>query len=318
MVPSALDPDGIADGQSSAVVQVPLSGALTAGFVVDGIADGNSSAGSTVALDGVLAGGGFYSDSTGIPRHISILDVGGDVQTTATYTVTGTDSNGSPLTESIAGPGSFGFVATTSRFSTISSIAIASPVAGSTVDIGVNGVFIASDSLAHQIDIIDTGADIQTGATYTIVGTDIDGLALSEDIAGPGSGATIETTGYFKTITCIAIASPVAGSTIDVGIVDEVSAQSVPLNLLSQSGATVHVDVTGTIDFTVRERFDDIQLSSTAVQTNRWIAVTALATKTADTTGVLTAGASACQIIVNSYTAGAELQVYITQPPMGS
>lgn len=313
--PVDVDPNGLADGVSSAVVQILLTGALTSGADLDGLADGNSSAGASVTLDGVLTGGGAYVDATGIARHIHILDLGGDVQTGATYTITGTDSGGNVLTEAIAGPAASGFVITNGRFSRVLTIAIASPAAGSTVDIGVNGVFTSADGLAHQLDIIDTGADIQTGATYTITGTDEDNLAQTEDIAGPGSGATIETVNHFKIVTSITIASPVATSTIDVGTVDEVSSQAVPLRSISASGATINVNVTGTIDFSVQQRFDNIQLTNLAVQVDNWQDISALNAKTVDTTAIISPGAAATRIIVNSYSSGAELQMFIAQPP---
>jgi hypothetical protein len=310
--PAAVDPDGLADGVSSAVVQILLTGALTAGSDLDGLADGNTSAGASITLDGALTSGGVYHDITGVARHIHIADLGGDAQTGATYTITGLGSDGLSLVESIAGPAASGFVITSGRFGRVSSIAIASPAAGSTVDIGVNGVFTSSDGLAHRLDIIDTGADVQTTATYTITGTSESGITQTEDIAGPGSSATIETTKYFSTVTSITIASPVATSTIDVGTVDEVQIDVYPLNHYNQVGATIFSDVTGTIDFTVQETFNSLSVPD-PTSTATFINITALAAKTADTVGSATVGASASRVTVNSYSTGAELQVRISQ-----
>ena len=135
------DADGLSNGVLIAVVQILLTSVLTAGESSDGIANGNTSAGTSVDLDGTLTNGGSYTDATGIARHIRILAAGGHTQTGSTYTLTGTGSNGRALIESIAGPASSAFVITTGRFATITSVAIASPVSSSTVDIGVNGVF---------------------------------------------------------------------------------------------------------------------------------------------------------------------------------
>lgn len=311
--PDAVDPDGLSDGVSTAVVQVLLTGALTSGADLDGLADGNSSAGTSVTLDGALTGGGAYLDDTNSPRHIHIVDLGGDAQTGATYTITGTDGNGQPLVEAITGPAASGFVITTGRFASVSAIAIASPVAGSTVDIGVNGVFISADGLAHRLNLIDTGADVQTGATYTITGTGADGEAQTEDRAGPGSGATVETLKYFLTVTSITIASPVATSTTDIGTVDEVQSTVIPLDFYSAEGATVAVDVTGTIDFTVEETFDSV-LDLSGPQVNAtWFDIAALADKTADTRSVAARNATGLKVTVNSYSATAELQATIIQ-----
>jgi len=121
------DPDGFSDGVSSVVVQTLLTGALTSGSDLDGLADGNSSAGTSVTIDGTLSGGGVYSDKTGIPRHIHILDLGADNQTGATYTITGVGTDGNSLVEDIAGPAASGFVLTSGRFASVDSIAIATP-----------------------------------------------------------------------------------------------------------------------------------------------------------------------------------------------
>ena len=98
----------------------------------------------------------------------------------------------------------------------------------------------------------------------------------------------------------------------DIGWVDEVSTPAIPLNWRSESAATINVDVTGTIDFTVQETFDDIQ--SLGIQNAQWLSITALATKTADTTSKSTVGATAIRLIVNSYSSGAELQMNVVQP----
>ena len=310
---ATVDPDGLSDGVSSAVVQILLTGALTSGADLDGLADGNSSAGTSVAIDAALTSGGFYTDITGTPRHIHILDLGGDDQSGATYTLIGTASDGSQLVENILGPAASGFVITNGRFSTVTSIAIASPAAGSTVDIGVNGVFISSDGFAHRLDIIDTGTDVQTTATYTITGTDSDGISEAEDIAGPGSGATIETTKYFLTVTSITIASPVATSTIDVGTVDEVVSKTIPLNYRNFEAATFAVDVTGTVNYTVQETLDEIHLKDNPSADSSWHNISALASKTADLLSVGTVHATASKLVVNSYSTGAEIQLTVMQ-----
>lgn len=306
------DPDGLSDGVSSAVVQILLTGALTTGADLDGLADGNSSAGAAVTLDGALTGGGVYTDITGSPRHIHILDLGADNQTGATYTVTGLDASGGLLIEAIAGPAASGFILTANRFSRVDTIAIASPAAGSTVDIGVNGVFISADGLAHRLNIIDTGADDQTTATYTVTGLSEAGLAQTEAIVGPDSGLTVTSAKYFQEVTSITIASPVATSTIDLGTVDEVQTKVFPLNNYNQIGATIFGDVSGTIDFTVQETFnrmDEIDPAANAT----FIDIAALADKTADTVGTAKAGATAVRFTINSYSTGAEFQGRISQ-----
>ena len=169
------------------------------------------------------------------------------------------------------------------------------------------GTFTSADGLAHRLDIIDLGADVQTGATYTITGTDGDGVAQTEDIAGPGASATIETVKYFLTDSSVAIASPVAGSTVDMGTVDEVMSQTLPVNYRHVNAATPHVNVTGTMHYTVLETVDSIH-ELAAPSTATWTALSALSAKTADLLAVGTVGVSACHLVVNSYTDSAEIQ----------
>jgi hypothetical protein len=188
--------------------------------------------------------------------------------------------------------------------------------AGATVTIdgalASGGTFTSSDGLGRQLVILDLGADIQTGATYTITGTDSDGRAQVESLAGPGASASVETTLYFQTVSSIAIASPVAGSTVDIGTVDEVASKTVRTNFRGHNEATYSVDVTGTVNFTVQELFEEIETD--APQSNGlWFSLSALTSKTADTVSVGTVNAAAARVIVNSYTDTAELQFVVIQ-----
>lgn len=170
------------------------------------------------------------------------------------------------------------------------------------------GTFTSADGLSHRLDIIDLGADDQTGATYTITGTDGDSIAQTEAIAGPGASATIETTKYFLTVTSVAIASPAAGSTVDMGTVDEVVSKTIPLNYRHIEGATHAVDVTGTIDYSVQETLDEIHSKTNPSADSSWFGLSALDSKTADLMAQGTVHATACRLVVNSYTDTAELQ----------
>ena len=116
--------------------QADLIAKVGSGVDPDGIADANSSAGATLTLDGVLTSGGTYTTNDEMSHTMTILDLGGDNQTVATYTITGTDFDGAALVEAISGPAASSSVETTGFFFTVASVAIASPVAGSTVDFG--------------------------------------------------------------------------------------------------------------------------------------------------------------------------------------
>jgi hypothetical protein len=82
------------------------------------------------------------------------------------------------------------------------------------------------------------------------------------------------------------------------------------LDWVRASGATISVDVTGTLDFTVQETFVNVLAGEDPI----WTSISALAAKTADTVSSSTVGATAIRIILNSYSSGAELQMYTVQP----
>lgn len=185
----------------------------------------------------------------------------------------------------------------------------ASNVTGAAFTLTANA---ATDGLAHQVSILNDSINDHSGKTVTLVGTDTNGVALTEVVTGPGVSATVESAGYFLTLTSATPSATIGADTFDIGWVDEVSTQAIPLNWRSESGATINVDVTGTIDFTVQETFDAIQ--TLGFQGVQWVDITALAAKTADTTSKATVGATAIRLKVNSYSSGAELQMNVVQP----
>ena len=168
-----------------------------------------------------------------------------------------------------------------------------------------------TDGLAHQISIRNDSVTDYSGQTFTAVGTDANGKAISEAITGPGNGATVESTLYYKTYTLLtASGAGISTDTFDLGWVDEVASITYPIDFYSPYACAIQVDVTGTIDFTVQETFVNVLTGDAAI----WSNISALASKTADTASVATIGATAIRVIVNSYSSGAELQMYTSQP----
>lgn len=169
---------------------------------------------------------------------------------------------------------------------------------------------VCTDGLAHQVSIRNDSVTNHSAKTLTLTGTDANGKALTETIAAPGSSATVESTGYYKTLTSVTVSATIGADTFDIGWVDEVSSHIFPLDSKSPFAANLAVDVTGTINFTVQQTFSDILNGDAPI----WSDITALASKTADTVSTAAIGATAVRIITNSYSSGAELQLYITQP----
>lgn len=187
---------------------------------------------------------------------------------------------------------------------------------GALADLGTAGAFNVTDG-GYSVDVggvqiaIDSAGDV-SAVVFTVTGTDQDNKTQTEAITGVTTTA-IESTKYWRDITQIAASAAVA-SNVFVGPVDEAVSRTIPLDYQSTKQATVAVDVTGTVSFTVQETLDDIQTSVNAVQSAQWFNITALTTKTADTVGAASVGATAIRLLINSYSSGAELQMHVSQP----
>ena len=71
------------------------------------------------------------------------------------------------------------------------------------------GAYTADTGTARQITLLSVGDD--SGKTFTVVGTDIHGDALSETVTGADTG-TATSTGYFATISSITAVGNPAGN----------------------------------------------------------------------------------------------------------
>lgn len=315
------DPDGFADNNASSVLFLDLDGALMSGDDLDGIADNNSSASTTLTLDGTLVSGGVYVAADGEGHHIKVLDTATVDQSGATFVITGQDQNDKVVIEDLTGPGSTLAVQTATRFKRIDSITIVSPAALGTVDVGPQGVYSSVDGLARQLSITDTATQVQTDSVFTVTGEDADGRVQTEAITGPGSGATVESAKYFKKVYKVTIAGGDASDTVDMGTVDEAVSATIPLDHYQGVAPTVQADVTGTVDFDLQVTVQDPFNSGSAPfnigdqEDLAWIVDANFDGKTADLVAALAVpGMRAMRFLVNSHSAAAEVQLYITQP----
>jgi hypothetical protein len=170
----------------------------------------------------------------------------------------------------------------------------------------------SGDNLAHQL-IITTVADEPAGnaPVLTLTGTDADGNIQTEAITLPNT-TTIESTKYWLTVSSGEASAATVG-TFDIGWVDEVIHKTYQLDFRNTEAAAYAVNVTGTIDYTIQESFEDIQNTSSPSQNAAWHNLTALAAKTADLASIGTINATAVRLIINSYTDTAEIQLHISQ-----
>lgn len=169
----------------------------------------------------------------------------------------------------------------------------------------INGALASGGSVtltvASQLGVY-CAADINT-IVFTIVGTNPEGVAQTETVTGVNAG-TVETTGYFKTITSVTPSATVGTNTI-VGTVDEFASKCYAVDIYTP-GHTVGGSLTGTANYKIQyclERF-------TAGETLVWID-TSLTNKTAASSATLTDMVGGFRIVANSFTDGATLSLKI-------
>jgi hypothetical protein len=177
------------------------------------------------------------------------------------------------------------------------------------------------DGLAHQVSIRNDTGNSHVGKTITLVGTDADGAAQTEVVTGPGGGATVESTKYFKTLTSATPSASIGADTFDIGWVDEIASRTIMLDSASDApGALVQVDIGGTINFSLQVTAAARDLY-TGQESWPWIATTTtgLFGATADKMGNLVeVGSNAMRFITASYSSGATAAIYVSEPATGS
>ena len=172
----------------------------------------------------------------------------------------------------------------------------------------------SGDSLAHRLVVTTAGNEPGGNAPIlTLVGTDQDGFAQTEDITLPNA-TTVESTKYWSTVTSGTTQAATIG-TFDIGWVDEVMTKLLPINYRAHEPATHAVDVTGTINYTVQETLEEIhpQLNAGTPENLSWFPITALTAKAADLKEPGELHSSAVRLVVNSYTSGAEIKWVVFQ-----
>jgi hypothetical protein len=152
------------------------------------------------------------------------------------------------------------------------------------------------------------------GVTFTITGLDSDGTAKSEaGIVGPASGATVSSTTYFSSITSITPSATMGALVLAVGMTAVAITPTMVIEYRSIVAAMHDIDITGTINFTMQESFEN--LFNVRDETADWGAYTAaFATKTATASGQGQVGAFGCRILINSVTDGAKISWRVVQP----
>lgn len=183
----------------------------------------------------------------------------------------------------------------------------ASNVTGATFTLTAND---SGDDLAHRVSIRNDSATDHAGKTVTLVGTDYLGQPLTEVVTGPGTSATVESTGYFLTLTSATPSATIGADTFDIGWVDEFLTTPIAMNWRGGETA-LQITVTGTIGYDLELTNADIQFG----QTPDW-AISDATNHYGATASQLVRYESTPRFIrakINSYSTGAALNFDLVQ-----
>lgn len=175
------------------------------------------------------------------------------------------------------------------------------------------------DGVARKVTV--TSAANLAAITFTVTGTDADGVAQTEAITGPGA-TTVTGSKFFLTVTEVAISATLGANEADVGWADEFVTPTYPINWRA-SEASVSIVRTGTINWTLRQTFDELAPSATYPAGPSSATLTWSSSTDTGVVGVTTSAitnydkpATALQLLGNSYSTGAELAWQIVQADM--
>lgn len=183
----------------------------------------------------------------------------------------------------------------------------ASNVTGATFTLSAT---TSGDSLAHQVSIRNDSATDHSGKTVTLVGTDHLGRALTEVVTGPAGSATVESSGYFLTLTSATPSATIGADTFDIGWVDEFVTPTIALDWRSGIGS-LEIVITGTINIDLDSSNSDLQNSTDSAS---WFVDTSTnAGVTASKWITFNAIPRFIRVKANSYSSGATVKLLYAQ-----
>jgi len=192
--------------------------------------------------------------------------------------------------------------------------ALQGPVTGG-VALTLNGSLVVGGvavfDVQRQVIVFSTGND--NAITFRVTGTNANGNVISESIAG-GNGSSVATSSSFKTVTSI-VPSATTANTVSSGTNGVANSPPVIVPVSQPStGVTLSVKVTGTVNWSVQQTFDNPFVPNPDTQCT-WVAVVAgLTGQTGAAQAATTQSAEAYRLLINSNTppGGAQITVLST------
>ena len=229
------DADNIGASQSgTASTALILNGSSVTATDTDGIVDAEtlSSAGN-FTIDGAQTGSG---SATGLNSFLTFASSNDNAS--VTFTITGTDIDGTAQTETVTGVNN-NTVTSTKIFQTVTRVA--SNAAASAVNVGTVAAYV--DVNGKRPSIVSAGGN-ESNKTFTVIGTDLSGNAQTEVITGPAANATVLGSKTFKTISSITPSANTTGNITlgftGVGITTTGVTGSATLDNIAMSADTIN------------------------------------------------------------------------------
>ena len=169
----------------------------------------------------------------------------------------------------------------------------------------------SSDYLAHLVTITNNTANSHATKTVIITGLDPDGNVQTETINLPAGSVAVTTTGYYYQLTSVVPSATIGADTMGIGWSAVAASHTLLLDVNQVAPALITAVITGTVNFSFQETASDpwSAPSKNAV----WWAPTVFSAKTASCGGCIDQSAQAVRLLVNSVTAGATLNLALSQ-----
>lgn len=202
--------------------------------------------------------------SFAVPRYVYITSAAND--TAFTFTVTGLDVNGKPLTEVIAGANTKAAVST-NRFTAVTNVAVSGD--SGSVQVGSFEGATFTGSTARQVTIVAAGNE--SSNSFVVTGTNVNGDPVSETVAGPNA-TTATTVSYFKTVTSVTISGNAVGA-LTVGMTNTAVSAWVRFDDFAPSNISIQCTVSGSATYTLQSTLNDPNdpFSPTPLSSMSWV-----------------------------------------------
>ena len=164
-------------------------------------------------------------------------------------------------------------------------------------------------TFAYGSQIVITSNADYTTVTFTIVGTDANGVACTETITGPNNTGK-NLVNYFKTISSITTDSGVGGGAIEVGTTGSTSSRWMSLDSWASPVTAVQIDIssaTVTVQTTL-DNPDNLWDPITVANVN-WISDSNFTNKSSTLNGSFTASPNLVRMLQTSGTGTATLRL---------